>query len=313
MEKFVIIADSTCDLTEEFQKKYDIEIIFGHLMLPGKKEMKSFLKWETVSMKDFYTSLRKDPASFTTAPASIDEYAEAFEKHVAQGEAVLSMSISGALSGSHAFSCKAREQVLEKYPDAKIYCFDSLRYGPGFGLLAVYASMKRSEGLTFEQTCEWLEENKQRFHQVGWLDDLSFVAKKGRLTHAKAFFGTLAGIKPIGEIDATGLTTIIGKIKGAKSAYAVLLMYINEIAENLKEQTVFIAQSDRLAQAEAYKKMIEDKFSPKEVIIMDTYPSSGINVGPGLMGAYFMGKPITKDLEYERGLIEKFTKEVESK
>ena len=59
MEKFVIIADSTCDLTEEFQKKYDIEIIFGHLMLPGKKEMKSFLKWETVSMKDFYTAAQR--------------------------------------------------------------------------------------------------------------------------------------------------------------------------------------------------------------------------------------------------------------
>lgn len=34
MEKFVIIADSTCDLTAEFREKYDIKVIFGHLVLP---------------------------------------------------------------------------------------------------------------------------------------------------------------------------------------------------------------------------------------------------------------------------------------
>ena len=27
MEKFVIIADSTCDLTAEFREKYDIKVI----------------------------------------------------------------------------------------------------------------------------------------------------------------------------------------------------------------------------------------------------------------------------------------------
>ena len=210
----------------------------------------------------------------------------------------------------HSANIKA---FLEKYPDANIYCLDSLRFGPSFGLLAIYASMLRSEGKSLEETVAWLEANKQRFHQAGWLDDLSFVAKKGRLTHAKAFFGTLAGIKPIGEIDSTGMTTVLGKVKGAKNAFSVLLSYIAEVGEDLGDQIVVIAQSDRLAQAEQYKKMLEEKFSPKEIHIMDLYPSSGINVGPGLMAAYFMGKPVTEDLKYERELIENLIKEAEGK
>ena len=109
------------------------------------------------------------------------------------------------------------------------------------------------------------------------------------------------------------MTTVLGKVKGAKSAFSVLLSYIAEVGEDLGDQIVVIAQSDRLAQAEQYKKMLEEKFSPKEIHIMDLYPSSGINVGPGLMAAYFMGKPVTEDLKYERELIEKLIKEAEGK
>ena len=52
-----------------------------------------------------------------------------------------------------------------------------------------------------------------------------------------------------------------------------------------------------------YKKMIEETIKPKEVRIIDVYPASGINVGPGLMAAYYMGKPISKDLSEEKELI----------
>ena len=150
-----------------------------------------------------------------------------------------------------------------------------------------------------------IDENKNKIHQCGWLDDLSFVAKKGRLTHSKAFFGKLAGVKPIGEFDYNGLTTVIGKVKGAKKAYSVLLNYLENTIENPSEQTIFIAQTNRYTQAVKYKEMIEERFKPKEVVIVDVFPFCGVNVGPGLMAAYYVGKPISKGLDQEKELIQK--------
>ena len=199
--------------------------------------------------------------------------------------------------------------ILAKYPDAKIKLIDSLRFGPGFGLMLVHASMLRSEGKSFEEAADYLETNKNRYHQAGWLDDLSFVAKKGRITHPKAFFGQLAGIKPIGEFDAGGLTTVLGKAKGAKAAYSVLMKYIEATIEDPEDQYIFIAQTSRYPQAQAYKKMIEEKFNPKAVYIIDVFPFCGINIGPGLMAAYYVGKPISGDLSAERALIEQFVAE----
>ncbi len=166
----------------------------------------------------------------------------------------------------------------------------------------------RANGRSIDEVSAYLEDNKNRIHQCGWLDDLSFVAKKGRLTHSKAFFGKLAGVKPIGEFDYNGLTTVIGKVKGAKKAYSVLLNYLENTIENPSEQTIFIAQTNRYTQAVKYKEMIEERFKPKEVVIVDVFPFCGVNVGPGLMAAYYIGKPISKGLVTEKAMIEKLIK-----
>lgn len=305
MGKFAILTDPTSDLRAEFQQKYDIELVQGHVVLPDKSDIPSFQKWEKFSREEFYAQLKANPDGFSTAPPSVGELAKAFEAHAAKGEGILCMTISSGISGTFGFALQAKDLVREKYPDAQIMVVDTLRYGPGFGLMAIHAATKRDEGMGLQEVYDYLEANKNRFHQAGWLDDLSFVAKKGRITHAKAFFGTLAGVKPIGENDYNGLTTVLGKAKGAKQAYGVLLEYIEKTIENPEEQIIFIAQTNRYEQAVKYGDMITERFHPKEVIINDVFPSCGINIGPGLMAAFYMGTEISEDLSFERDIIEK--------
>lgn len=304
MKPFAILADVTCDLGAALQQQYDIRVVTGHVVLPDKTEIPSPQKWERFTRDEFYAELKKKPNDFATSPPNTQEFVNEMERLVAEGLDVLTMTISGGMSGTFSFATLAAKQVMQAHPDAKICVVDSLRFGPGFGLMAVYASKLRSEGKSLDEVVQYLEENKNRFHQAGWLDDLSFVAKKGRLTNAKAFFGTLAGIKPIGEFDYNGLTTVIGKAKGAKQAYAVLLDYIANTIEDPEEQIIFIAQTNRLPQAETFRQMIEERFHPKQILINDVFPACGVNIGPGLMAAYYVGKPISKDLSAEKAIIE---------
>lgn len=306
MNKFAILADSTSDVNPAYAKKLDIRVACAHVITPDKSELPNFLNWKPEQFVSFYKELGKNPDGFSTSPLNIDEFAVEFEKCIEEGyNDILFITISGALSGTYNFACLAREQVLKKHPNANIVCVDSRRFSVGYGTMVIKVAELRAEGKSFDEVCKFVEENNNRIHQCGWLDDLSFVAKKGRLTHSKAFFGKLAGIKPIGEFDYNGLTTVIGKVKGAKKTYPVLLEYIENTIENPQEQTVFIAQTNRMAAAEEYKKLIEERFHPKEVVIVDVYPSCGVNVGPGLMAAYYFGKPISEGLEEEKALLEK--------
>ncbi|MBO4879953.1 MAG: DegV family protein [Clostridia bacterium] len=305
-ERFVIMADATCDLSEEMQKEYGVVIVPSHISLPDGRSIQSFLKWEEFTRDEFYTNLKNNPTGYTTAPPNIEEFTAAFEEYAKLGKDILILTISGGMSGTYNFAVQAQQAVSAKYPGVNIRVIDTMRFGPGHGLMLVYASMLRAEGKSFDEVANYIELNRNRFHQAGWLDDLSFVAKKGRITHAKAFFGTLAGVKPLGEFDYNGLTTVIGKVKGAKAAYAALIDYMKNTIENPEEQIIFIAQTNRYAQAEVYKKMIEDTFHPKAVYINDVFPMCGINIGPGLMAAYYFGKPISKDLSEERAILDKF-------
>ncbi|MBQ7698914.1 MAG: DegV family protein [Clostridia bacterium] len=305
MSNFAIMADGTCDLTKELAEKYGIIIVPGHLVFPGNNEMRAFLDWNTVPRDEFYADLKKRPDEYSTSPANVEEFAEAMEGPASEGKDIVLMTISSSMSGAYNFALQAKNVITAKY-NVKITVIDSMRFGPGFGLMAIHASLQRDRGKSVEEVAAWVEENKNRFHQAGWLDDLSFVAKKGRLTHAKAFFGALAGVKPIGEFDYNGMTTVIGKAKGAKKAYAALLSYIEGTIEDPQDQVIFIAQTNRLPQAEEYKKLIEERLHPKAVYIKDVYPSCGINVGPGLMAAYYVGKPISKDLSFEKELLNKY-------
>lgn len=311
MKPYVIITDGTADISEEMQREFGIEVIPGYLHLPGNTDIPQFLSWKEYDREEFYTKLKKNPDSYATSPASPDRFAEAFERYAAQGRDILMITMSSAMSGTHDFAVKGREQAMAHCPGAKINLIDSLRFGPGFGLMVVRAAQLRDEGKSLDEVTAWLEENKCRFHQAGWLDDLSFVAKKGRINHAAALMGTIVGIKPIGEFDYNGMTTVLGKAKGAKKAYAVLLKYIEATIENAREQTIFIAQTNRLPQAEKYKQLIEETIHPKAVRIVDVFPASGINVGPGLMAAYYMGKPISKDLTEEKELIDRLLRTAE--
>ena len=164
---------------------------------------------------------------------------------IKDGTGCLAIAMSGAMSGSYNNYLNAKKEVLKEYPDAHIEVFDSLRFGAGLGLMLVWASILRSEGKSLDEVVAFLKENRDCFHQMGWLDDLSFVAKKGRITHAKAFFGTLIGIKPLGDFDQNGMTTVLGKAKGEKAAYDAIIEYIKQTVVDPENQIMFVSHSNR--------------------------------------------------------------------
>lgn len=308
---FVILADSACDLSKELRERFNIEYVMGHMTLPDGTERRTTLEWDFTTPEQFYKDIKNkknfDPETknslYTTSPASIDEFAEEYKKYLKDGKDILVITISTGLSATNAFAIKAAEQVKEEFPNQKIIVIDSLRYSTGFGLLCVRAALEREAGKTLEETAKWVEDNKCKCHQMGFLDDLTFVAMKGRISKPKAFMGQMIGIKPMAEFSYEGLPSVLGKAKGDNAFYEVALAYIEKTIRDPKDQIIFIAQTARMKQALELKKKIEEKFEPKEVIINDVHPQNGINIGPGLCAAYYFGTEISKDLSVEKEYI----------
>ena len=299
---FAIVPDITCDLSSDIREKYDIDFVPGHFSVSGKEYCGS-LKWDFSDRHEFYESLRKSPSGFKTSPPNVAEFEAVFEKYAKDNIPVLCPVISSGMSGTYNFAVQARDRILKKYHDTKIAVLDSLRFSAAMGLMAVNASIMRQKGMSFEEVVKALEESKLGYHQIGWLDDLPFSAKQGRINNSAAFFGTLIGIKPLGDIDTNGMTTVVGKAKGEKNAYNAILSYVEKTGLNLSEQSVIISHSDREKNAVELKKMIEERFKVKEVLMTTVFPSCGVSIGPGLMAVYYVGKPVEQGLGKEKEIM----------
>ena len=312
MREYVILSDTSCDLCNEALKDFDIKIIKSHYKGKDGADRYAFIDWseceEFKSRLDFYKVLKASPNAFSTSAPTPEEIHEYFSEIVKSGKDILVVSISLKISSAHNFYLKAKERIEEEYPEAKVRVLNTSRYGGGIGLVALNASIMRKNGATIDEVYDKLSSSMNTYHQMGWVDDLNFVAKKGRITHAKAFFGQLIGIKALGEFNEVGLTSVVGKAVGEAKAFNAMVSYIKEEIVNPQDQVMIICHSCREKQALKYRDLIEEAFHPKKIYVSEIGVMSGINVGPGLLSCYFVGKEISSDLEKETKLMESLLK-----
>ena len=307
MEKYVILADITCDLSAEMREAMGVkDYIRGHITIAQggvSSDHVSDLDWASIPRDTFYDALNSKQAKVTSAPPNPDEYCDVFCSYIEQGYGVLSMSISGKISGTYDFACLGAKKALEKHPDAKLYCFDSMRMAGGFGLLVLYAHKLQAEGKSMEETIAWLEENRHRVHQMGPIDDLMVVARRGRIGMAKAIMGSFAGVKPMGDCDATGYVTVLTKAKGIRRALEMTAAYVAKTAARPEESYAVIVHTDRAQYAEDLCRRLGEAVPFLRVFVTESFPGSATNIGSGMIGVYYLGEPVSAELEAEKEIM----------
>lgn len=300
MGKFIVLPDITCDLNKETREFFGLQDYVKGYVCIGDQLVQTDLDWQSLKRDYFYKTLMNKKISVSSSASSPEEYYQIFKKYVDDGYDVLSMSLSSKISATHGITVSARDKLLSENPNAKVYCLDTLRMSGSFGLLVIYALLLQKEGKSYEEVIDWLENNKTRVHQMGPIDDLTFIARRGRISNGKAIMANLVGIKPMGDSNADGYVTVLAKAKGIKKALKATALYLKTIAEDIENQYVLIAHSDREDVAIELKQEIEKLVKCKKVFITDVFASCGTNIGPGMISVNFMGKAVSEDSSYEK-------------
>lgn len=293
MKKFVIYTDSCCDLTKEERAQYDIQYMKMYLVTDGQTSYAD-LDWSEEDRQKFYQGIR-DGVRTKTAQITWNDYADAFEKEILAGNDVLSISCSEKLSASVLASYKAREELLKKYPDAKIICIDSLTAARTLGLVVITAAQLRAEGKTIEEVAAWVEEHRLEANQEATPEKLTYMKAAGRVSAASAFFGGLLNIKPIIISDVQGRNLAIEKVKGRRTSLVRIAERLAERYEDVPHQNVCICHAVSPDDAEILRQEIVARIPALEGKITVSWigPIIGATCGPGIVGAFFYGKKVT--------------------
>ena len=310
-ENFAILTDAGGDFTREIIEKYGIEETpISTVVWPDGSNRDTDIYWDTMTPNEYFTLMTNKKNNFSSSipsPQTINDRLTALAK---EGRNVIVITISSTMSGGYsAFTVGARE-VMEQYPEVKIKVIDSLRYSGAIDLIAIEASLCREKGMDFDSTVKYLQDFRLRIHQCGFIDDLFFLARKGRIAKGKAFMGNMIGIKPLGDLcNETGQTQIIGKARGYKTVMKLFPEYIKRTIGDSTNKSFVVTYSLREPQALEMKKMIEETFHPQNLIFVPVGQSTGCNVGPGLAAAFYAGdEPVSPMCEKEAVILNELLK-----
>ena len=311
MENFAIMTDAGGDFTREIIQKYGIEETpLSKVVWPDGSERPADLYWDTMKPNDYFALMQNKKNNFSS---SIPAPQTMLDRLTALAEAkrnVIVITISSTMSGGYSAFTIAAKEVMEKYPKIKIKVIDSLRYSGAINLIAIEASLCRAKGMKFDETVEYLQEFRLRVHECGFLDDLFFLARKGRIKKSLAFMGNMIGVKPMADLcNETGLSQVLGKARGYKQVMKIFPKYIQRTIGDYRNKVFVITYSAREPQALEMKKIVEETFNPEHLIFVPMGQCTGANVGPGLAAAFYAGdEPVSPNCVKEQAILEDLLK-----
>ncbi|WP_205402067.1 DegV family protein [Streptococcus lutetiensis] len=281
---FKLLTDSTADLDENWAKAHDVEILGLTIQLDG--EIYETVGPNRLTSEKLLESM-KNGGKPTTSQVNVGQFEESFRRHAQNGDAVLYLAFSSVLSGTYQSSMIARDLVLEDFPDATIEIVDTLAAAGGEGYLSVLAAAARDEGKTLEETKMMIVDILPRLRTYFLVDDLYHLMRGGRLSKTSAIMGSLANIKPLLWLDATGKLVPLAKIRGRKKA---LKEVVAQATKSLAHRTAVVAYANDVEGAESLKESLLEHNMIDDVLIMPLGPVISAHVGPGTLAVFTIGK-----------------------
>lgn len=286
MNNFVIFTDSASDSPRKMIDDLDVKYLGLICNINNKEYVDEFNV--NLTPKDFYNKLRDD-AMPSTSQINAFRFIEAFEEYVKKGIAILYLVFSSALSGTYNSSLIARKELLEKYPEAKIEIIDTKAACMGEALLVYYSAKMRKDGKSLKEISTWVESNKNNVCHFLTVDNLDHLKRGGRISPTAAAIGGLLNIKPMIYVNNKGELLNFAKAKGRKKSIKNLYDLLEKHIVNPEDQTIFIAHSDCIDDAEKLAGMIRENFNVKEIIIDYIGIVIGSHTGVGTLALFFLG------------------------
>lgn len=281
-----LFTDTSANLPVSIIREYGIEVVPFSYTVNGKEVPYSA---ETdFNGKAFYEAMRAG-AEVKTSMINVSDFMAAFEQWIAKGDAVIYVGMSGGISGTAHSAKLAAEELLEKYPAAKIAAIDTYAASLGEGFLVIETAKMIERGDPFLKIVKKIELLRKNMCQFFTVDDLAYLRKGGRISGAAAVVGTVLNIKPILRGDENGKIVLCGKIRGFNKSMEALANKYDELVFD-KTADVGIAHADNPEGAQRLEDILRAKGFSGELLKVVYEPVTGSHVGPGTIALFFMGE-----------------------
>ncbi len=285
----ILFTDTDTDITPKMAEEYGYHLISMPYSVDGKTTY-PYVDFEEFDSHAFYDSLRGGVLP-TTSAISEEQYIEYFEPHFKNGDDILYVHFSRAMTATFTGMDNAVKALQEKYPERKFYEIDTKGITIGSLNIVLEIGDLYKAGKRVDEILEWAQNEVDHFAVYFFADDLKFFKRSGRVSGLAGTMGTLLGIRPIIYMDENGKMVNIGKEKGRIKALERLASWVEEIGTDLKDHRVIVASADSKDIADELTAILKERFGDDlNVIYVDVNPTAGSHCGPNTVGVSFYAK-----------------------
>ncbi|MGE4352522.1 MAG: DegV family protein [Oscillospiraceae bacterium] len=283
---FVLLTDSTCDLSMQQLEENDIGCLPMAATL-GETSYTHYPDGREMSYEEFYRRLRAGEMPSTSA-VNVSDWSNSIEANLEKSREILIIAFSSALSSTYANASLVAKEMMEKH-DCKIVVIDSLAASAGEGLIVMEAARMRREGKSLDETAAAIDALLP--HVAHWftVDDLHHLHRGGRVSAATAIVGSALGIKPVLHTDDQGRLINVDKARGRKKSLLALLERLKQTITQ-PEGPIFISHGDCRQDAEYLAGEIKKLYPVKEIVINMIGPIVGGHSGANTVALFFVAE-----------------------
>jgi DegV family protein with EDD domain len=278
MPGVAIVTDTTQYLPSEIIQRHGLHLVSLYVNWDGRTDRESDLG----DYDGFYDHLRTAATLPSTSQPSVGDFLTVWRPLLEAGDDLLSIHLSGGISGTVGAAQQARDALLEEgVAPERIEVMDSDTGCAGHGLMAIAAANAVRGGADLAGALDAARELRGRLKILFAVDTLEYLRRGGRIGAAQAWVGSALKIKPILTIDRE--IQPIERVRTAGRAFQRMVDHLTERKESGAD--MFMVQ--HIQAHDVAERIVErgrEIYGREPEFVSEIGPVIGAHVGPGLIG-----------------------------
>jgi len=268
-----LVTDSGCDLPEPLRERFQIH----EVPLTIQWGPHQYIDGRTLTAADFYRLQGELPEHPTTSQPPPGRFERLYADLLGSHESVLSLHLSGRLSGT----LGAARLAAERTGQGRVHCVDSHQLSAGLGLIVLGTAEALAAGadaLAATAAARRLAERTRIFVAV---PHVALLVRSGRVRPGIARLARWSGLKPLVSVGGSGKSGLSGAAFSAAGLERQLLARLRREARRRPALRWAVVHAGAAQAAARLADNATVALGRAPAYVMETSPLLGIHAGIG--------------------------------
>jgi DegV family protein with EDD domain len=279
MAPVAVVTDSTAYLPADLIERHGITVVPLYVVFGADRTVR---ETDITDYPAFFDELRGAEALPKTSQPSVGDFISAYEPLLKDGRDVISIHISGGLSGTSEAARQGTEALTRDGGGGeRVRVVDSATAAGGLGFVVLAAVAAAARGESLDEVERAAMEARREMKMWFAIDTLEFLRRGGRIGAASAWIGSTLRVKPILTVESE--LAPVERVRTSARMFERMVDYARQRHDSGADGWA-VQHINAPEMCERLVERCHEVFGCEPAIVSEVGPVLAAHTGPGLLG-----------------------------